>query len=381
MKIVYCISSFNNAGGKERVISSKANYLSDVYGYEVIIVTTNQRGKKTFYPLSPKVRIVDMGIDYDSLLAHNPLVRIILRQYYQYRHKKKLENFLKKENVDIAISTWSEELYFLSYLKDRSRKIIEYHCSYQRRLLQLKEKRNYLKWLKSYLILKKEERLVNTFDALIVLTEGDKKNWTRVNRIRVIPNAVTLKRYSATTCKSKRVISVGRLEPEKGFERLIDCWAIVSATYPDWKLCIFGDGNQRGALENKIRELKLTDTICLCGTVKDIVAEYGKSSFCIMTSYSEGFSMVLVEAMSCGLPVVSYNCPNGPAEIIHDKEDGFLIPDGNSDELVRCVKTLIEDEDLRSEMGNNAQKNIQRFSEDKIMQCWKNLFEKLSIDK
>lgn len=382
MKIVYCISSFYNAGGKERVISAKANYLADVLGYEVIIVTTYQRGKASFYPLSPHIRLVDMGIDYNAILRYSPPIRICLRRIYQHKHREKLEKFLINEQVDIAISTWSEELYFLSQLQDNSVKIVEYHCAYERRAVQLAEKKNILKRWKLLLNFKHEDRLLSNYRCLVVLTERDKKNWKTARNVYVIPNAIFSRpNMSLAPPKEKRVISVGRLEKEKGFERLINSWSIVKQDYPDWKLYIFGEGSRKKELQNQITNLGLNGIVYIHEPVNNILDEYQKSAFCVMTSYSEGFSMFLVEAMSCGLPAIAYDCPSGPSEIISHEEDGFLVSDGDSITLIKYIEYLIKNEQLRMQMGVRAMHNITRFSETAIMQQWKILFETIIKEK
>lgn len=382
MKIAYCISSFYNAGGKERVISAKANYLANTFGYEVIIVTTCQHKKPSFYPLSSRVRLVDIGINYDAILRYSPPIRILLRKFYQYRHRKKLEKFLTDEQVDIAISTWSEELYFLSHLHDNSIKMVEYHCAYERRAIQLSEKKNILKKWKLLLNFKHEDRLLSSYQCLVVLTKRDKQNWKTARHVYVIPNAISSQpNMLQEPVKEKRVISVGRLEKEKGFERLINVWSEINRDYPDWKLYIFGTGSHKKQLQDQIINLGLDKIVCIHEPVNNILEEYKKSAFCVLTSYAEGFSMFLAEAMSCGLPAVAYDCPSGPSEIISHEKDGFLVTDGDSTTLIKYIERLIKDEQLRIQMGTQAIYDIARFSETVIMQQWKNLFEMLIKEK
>ncbi len=205
----------------------------------------------------------------------------------------------------------------------------------------------------------------------------DKKNW-KLENIKVIPNSLTFFPKEYSKCNSKKAITIGRLVEVKGYDILIDIWNIVSKKYPDWILEIYGDGQERENLQNKIDALKLKEKIILKGFVKNVKKAYLESSIYILTSRSEGMPMVLLEAMSCGLPVVSFDSPTGPKDIIKDGEDGFLIKFGDIEKMAERIEELISNEEKRKQFGINARKNIQRFSPEKIMNRWKNLFEEVN---
>ena len=147
--------------------------------------------------------------------------------------------------------------------------------------------------------------------------------------------------------------------------------------YPDWSLEIYGEGPERENLQNKINKLDLGKSFLLKGVEKNIVNKYLESSFYVMSSRFEGMPMVLLEAMSCGLPVISFDCPCGPRDMIKDNENGFLIEFGNIEKMAKKIEELIITEEKRKLFGKNAKRNVQIFSQDKVMNQWKELFESM----
>jgi glycosyltransferase involved in cell wall biosynthesis len=176
--------------------------------------------------------------------------------------------------------------------------------------------------------------------------------------------------------RTKRVISAGRYMPEKGFDRLLKAWGLIKKKFHDWELYIFGNGN-RMPYQEIADQLQLGESVHLMPATKDIADEFAKSSIYVMSSRYEGFGLVLAEAMSCGLPCISFDCPYGPHEIIRDREDGFLAEDGNIEDLAKKLEQLMSNEDLRIRMGTKAIQNIYRFNPEVIMAQWINLFNNI----
>ena len=209
-------------------------------------------------------------------------------------------------------------------------------------------------------------------DAVVTLTKGDAKNWKHVSRhVHVIPNIVHLNdtgRFS--DCINKRAIFVGRLVEQKGLPDLIKIWRIVNSRYPDWQLDVFGNGEMES-----IPDINLF----VHPPTPNIMEEYMNSSMLLMTSVYEPFGLVLPEAMSCGLPVVAFDCPYGPADIINHELDGFLVQDRDINRYADYVFQLIESPGLRQTMGAAGIKTSQRYHADKIMPQWKALFEHLIV--
>lgn len=177
--------------------------------------------------------------------------------------------------------------------------------------------------------------------------------------------------------EAHRVISVGRYEYPKGYDRLINAWALIAKQTSDWTLHIFGEGSLRPVLTKLIKDLHLENSIFLDGATHDIGKELLNSSIVVFTSNYEGFPMAIIEAESAGLPIVSFDTPCGPKDIIRDGEDGFLVPNGDIESLGKRLLSLIQNDELRKEMGGKAFENSKRFTPEAIMPQWISLFESI----
>ena len=217
------------------------------------------------------------------------------------------------------------------------------------------------------------------YDKVVVLNKADCNKWRRwLPKTIYIYNPSTITCEQATTCENKQAIAVGRLNIQKGFDYLIDAWERVHQKYPDWQLDIFGEGALRSDLQAKIQEKGLANIINLKGVTNDIVKEYQKHSIYLMSSRSEGFPLVLIEASSCGLPIVSFDCPSGPSEIVEHGGNGFLIsPVGNIDAMANRVMQLMADKSLRQKMGQRSLELSQRFKLENIAAEWIELYNQL----
>ena len=212
-----------------------------------------------------------------------------------------------------------------------------------------------------------------------MLTEEDKDAWPELKNICVIPDPLSFIPTKHSELKEKRVIAVGRYVYQKGFDLLLQAWSKIEKQYPDWQLAIFGDGN-RTPYEKQLEALEIDNKRChLNGPTSDIQQEYINSSIFVFSSRFEGFGMVLVEAMACGLPVVSFDCPCGPKDIVKDGEDGILVENGNIDLLAINLSNLLNSKSLRQSMSKAGQKNAQRFCIDHIAEQWRNIFESLNV--
>ena len=223
-----------------------------------------------------------------------------------------------------------------------------------------------------------DERLVRKFDRFVVLTQEDMQMWGEMPGIRVIPNAANFIADNYSDCSAKRVIAVGRLDYQKSFDRLIMVWEKVRKQMPDWRLDIFGQGEWQDMLQSMIDERGLQDCVKLNGPTKNIGKEYSESSMIVMSSHYEGFPMVMIEAMACGLPAVCFDFKCGPRDIIDEGENGLIVKDGDIEVLAEAIVKLMKDEELRKRMGESAKRVVETYSEDRVMGLWVNLFEEIS---
>lgn len=370
MRIAYCIQDFYRLGGMERILSIKANYLAK-HGFEVIIITTDQQGKHPYYPLSDSISCYDLNVNYsrskNRIQYHNCITM----------HKEKLSELLYKIKADIVISMFSQETEFLPKIKDGSKKILELHYNHSIVMPRLHGLRGLYHTYKN----KRRVKNIKKYDRFVVLTHEDKEAWKGFKNIKVISNPQTFKCDKTASLDNKRVIAVGRYHEVKRYNLLIDAWNIVHQEIKNWTLHIVGEGSLRETLQKQIDTLGLNQTVYLDGASKNIKEEYLKSSILTLTSAYEGFGLVIVEAMTCGLPVVSFDCPCGPSDLINNGINGFLVKSGNIEDLADKLIYLIKHSEERKRMGNEAYRYSDKYSEENIMEQWLSLFEKLKNDK
>ena len=377
MTIIYCIAGTFNSGGMERVLANKANYLAE-RGYEVIIITTDQKERKPFFALSPKIQYYDLNVNYAENNDKGFLNKVLRYPFKQWKHKKMLTRFLYILQADIVISMFCNDVSFITKIRDGSKKVLEIHFS---KFKRLQYGRQGIWKLADWWRSKMDEIAVRRFDKFIVLTDEDKGYWGDLPNMEVIENAKNEWGDHTAPLENKQVIAVGRYDYQKGFDRLIEAWRLVYERFPDWKLKIIGDGELRNELELLIDKYALNDVIELKKSVSDILTEYLEASIAVMSSRYEGLPMVLLEAMSVGLPIVSFECKCGPRDLITDGENGFLAPEGDVPMLAGKIIQLMEDADLRSKMGQAAKIKSEHFAEPVIMDKWIKLFDNLLNEK
>jgi len=381
IKLAYCIPLLDRPSGMERVLSIKANYLTERLGYDVSIILTDNKKAKPFFPLSERVRVIQLDINIDSLWNYPIWKKIVIYNKKIKEYKRKLNICLKNLKPDITISLLRREINFINELEDGSIKMGEIHFGkYKYREANFHFLPHTVNQWISFLWMKQLESKIKKLKKFIVLTNEDAEEWNNTGNTIVISNPITINSKTMASCENKRAIVVGRYTYQKGIDMLLDAWKIVAERHPDWTLHIFGAGN-REAYENEVNKSNLSRFIICHDATKDILKEYLNSSIYVLSSRYEGLPLVLMEAMSVGLPCVSFACPCGPRDIIHDGEDGILCENGNIQQLADGICKLIENEDLRKEMGRKAAINIQRYSLDNIMQQWDQLFKEVIREK
>lgn len=373
MRIVYCIPALYNSGGMERVLTLKANYLVN-QGYDIHIITTDQSDRPNFFELDNRIQTHDLGINHEENNGGPLWKKLKDFPIKRYKHRKRLSQLLGELKADIVISMFGEEAFFVTKIGDGSIKVLEYHFS---KLKRLQYNRTGLwAWVDRWRT-RQDEQVVQSFHRFVVLTEEDRELWGKLPNMCVIPNPLPFESNECANISIKRIIAAGRYDYQKNFEALIDIWSRISSDYPDWCLDIYGDGLLRPQLQEQIDKLHLRDSLVLRKPTKDIAREYLSSSIYAMTSRYEGLPMVLLEAQSVGLPIISYACKCGPRDIITNGVDGFLIDEGDIDTFVSQLRLMMEQEELRKEMSVSAHRASKRYHLPTIMSKWKNLFEEL----
>lgn len=370
---MYCLAGTFNSGGMERIVIGKANWLAS-HGYDVSIVTTEQNGKQNFFQLSDSVRRIDLDITYSENNTYNPIKKLFVRRKKMRRHLKELQKLVEYEKPDMIISTFGNEVAIIPKLKNVNKKIAEIHFSRWYRL-QLNRK-GIWRVIDKYLT-HQDYRILHKYDKFICLTHEDSKNWKNLNNVVVIPNFVDVNYGDKAKLLANRMIAVGRLSYQKGYDRMIKAWKIVNTKHPDWTLVIFGDGELKSEIAMQIENYGLNGSIILNNPTENIKHEYLNSSALLLSSHYEGLPMVLLEAMSYGLPLISFDCQCGPGDVILDGVNGYLIKDGDIDGMAKKINKLIESYELRKVQGKESFKMAINYSPNIIMKKWDLLFNSL----
>lgn len=377
MKIIYCTHSTYNPGGMERVLYNKVKYFSEQMHWDVTVVTTDQHNRLPFYPFPESVRMIDLGINYSEDNVKRAFGKIYGYLKKRKKHRRLLEELLMQEKADIVVSLYPSESSFIPYIKDGSRKVLEIHyCKFFRLQYGRKGLLGAIDKWRTW----QDERIVRRFDKFVVLTNEDRGYWGNLPNIEVIPNAAMFVADRYSDVSVKRVIAVGRLDYQKGFDRLIQAWEIVnkSGKYDDWRLDIFGQGDWKDMLQGMIDKKGLNGSAFINKPTKNIGEEYADSSMLVMSSNYEGFPMVMIEAMACGLPVVAFDFKCGPKDIIRNEENGLIIHNGDIKALADGIMKLMEDTENRKRMSLNARKIVDTYSEKAVMEKWIGLFNNLT---
>ena len=377
-RIVFCTPALYSAGGVERVVSFKASYFTEQLGYDVTIIVTEGQGSACYFPLSDKVKVINYELGFEELWKASFMKKVYLYLTKQRQYKRLLKAELMRTRPDFTISMLRREINFLTDIPDGSRKIGELHVNRANYRNFEANDSNKLKQLFAKFWMKSLVGKLKRLDQLVVLTDKSKTSWPELSNVTVIPDPIPLSMpLSVSGLHAKRVITIGRYAYQKGYDLLLQAWAEVEKHYTDWTLEIYGMGDQ-SPYRQMMMDLGIDTNRCLLnGPVDDVGQVYKNSSIFVLSSRFEGFGLVLVEAMASGLPVVSFDCPAGPDEIITDGYDGLLVPSGDVKVLVQKLMLLMADEKLRTRLSQNACQSAQRYEMYSIAGKWVDLFNKL----
>ena len=367
MKLLYCIDSLSQPGGTERVLTTKLNWLSCREDVKVWVVTLQEK-EPPFFDLSDKV------------------VRIMLPVSDKDRsgYKRELEKVLIEYNPDVTIHVAGMSDKVLPTLNDGSLKVMEFHytknflVNFVRGIHHIRFrslhllKMHWLQWLLT--------QTAKRYDKFVGLTKRDVTLWGNPKNMTYVYNPLSFRSERKSTCLNKRIIAVGSFTPAKGMDQLLQAFGKIAHKHRDWRLDIYGSGQDYNFLKQLITQYGLAEQVALHDPYACIAEKLLESSIYAFPSRSDGFGLVITEAMECGLPTVSMDCECGPREIV-TPETGVVVPDKDIDAFAHALDRLMNDEDLRCRMGKAAQTEVARFYPENIMPQWMALFESILKEK
>lgn len=360
-KITILVDQLHSHGGIEKLVALKANYWSAVFGYEVTIVSTEQGGEPTIYNLSDKVKFIDLAIDYERGKSYFSFVNAIKA----IRNLFKIQNYILRENPDfILVASHIPVTYFLPFLNRKAKIIKEFHFTKFERARQTGFKNNIINYIEG------------KYDFLAVLSEEEKAFYPSDNVV-VIPNPIEIptKIPHQIAANENIAVAVVRFAPVKQLDKMIAVWKIFHAQNPSWKLHIFGGTGTDyfKKIEQLVLNENLQNSVIFKGQSDAIQKEISRGKVLLMTSEQECFPMVILEANSVGIPVISFDSPTGPRNIIHHKKDGILVDYNNCDSFATELEVFASDAVLQQFLSDNARQNANNYSIEKIMDKWNDL--------
>lgn len=368
-KIIYTISKLSNYGGMERILTEKANYLSDYF--DITIITINHGGVFAYF-LDKRIKHFDLEIKYQERWNITNISHIANYLKLRVLHKNKLQDLVNKILPDFIVTLGSGDASLIPKIKTNAK--IFWECHFGRHYFisdAFNANQKFTTKIFRYIINYFRDNLAKKYDKLIVLTEEDSKQWKTENLI-TIPNFITGNVNKQSLLTDKIAVTIGRLEKEKGYDILLDIWKVIYDKYPNWILNIYGEGSQRTLLEKKIYDLNLKNTVFLKGITNNVEEVYVNASMFLSTSLFEGFPLVVIEAISSGLPVISFDTC-GSKEILKNNS-GIIINSYDKEAFSKAIIYLIENENARKQIGKNSKIESGKFEKDIIMKKWIELF-------
>lgn len=369
MRIMFVIRSLANSHGVERTIIDKANYLA-ANGHHVMLLTYEQGKHPYAFSTNRDVECVDLDCRYFTIFRY-PLPK---RLYEAWKMKRLFAERIQAQvdewqpDVLVAATYEGEFMRQIVALKMRTHIVLESHSTFEGHLMG--------KGIIDRIRKKRILQYIKRCDLLIALTRKDAEVWKQsLENVKVVPNPIMYYPKDVTGIeKTKgRIIAVGRLCKEKRFDRLINAFALIAKKNPTWFIDIYGEGADEQELKQQIVRQELVGRVNLKGVTKDVYSEYLKSQFFVLSSDHEGFGLVITEAMSCGIPVISTDCPCGPSDIIENGDTGLLTKLEPAD-MAEKMEWMISHEEQRAEMGGKARETVRRYLAENIMPEWEQAY-------
>jgi glycosyltransferase involved in cell wall biosynthesis len=354
-RIAILVGNIYKTGGTERATVNLAGMLCN-QGYDVTILSIYPSAGQTLpYEILREIQIVELN-------HSNTPTSIVCKPFWYLRLAQLLRNKISEGRFDMMVGTGHGINTLLPFIRV-GKKIKAIGCEH-------------IAYHTLPFISALVRRIVYPYlDGLVVLTRTAEEKFHYVKNVARIPNSLPFYPDKPSDLSSKQLLAVGRLAKVKGFDRLISAMTEVFMIHPDWKLKIVGEGELEDALKTRVNQLGIKENIVFCPFTTNILPYYLESSIYVLTSYSEAFPMVLLEAMACGIPVVSFNCPEGPADMIRDGADGFLVNDGDLSMFAGRIKMLIEQPELRTKFGIAARQEAEKYDISRIERQWKDFLK------
>lgn len=345
MNICFVVNSLKNRSGVERVLSLLANYFSEE-GYEITVLNRDTNFDSVAFDLDKRVKVITLD---GSILSFSKKIRA---------------HFLNNKYDLAVVHNMGKLTPFFALSKTNIPTISLEHIAFKTRP----------RWLKTI-----SKILYKNIDHVVTINSDDLKSFKEIgcSKVSVIPNPSSFPSISLDEVNinnTKKVLAIGRLTYQKNFHALIEAWQLLNDKTLGWHLEIYGDGEDKDSLNDLIDKYKLENVFIKANTAS-LSEVYKQAAFLVMSSRYEGFGMVLVEALSFGLPIISFDCPHGPSEIISNSVNGFLVEDQNVEKLSQAMLRLIENPELKNELSQNALKSSYKYDINNIGQYWKDLFK------
>lgn len=398
-RVYFLVFSADGADGITRTVFSVANKLVETHTVEIISVY--RRRRRLFYPLDRRIVVTNLE-DARPIGPKGTPVGGLVRAREVPEQRGRFNAFLDKRRSRLATRAAAPDM---SMLTDRllKRKLsglepgvlistrpslhaAAAHFAPRDMITIGQDHHNFESRSTTPGIMKLVQGSARRMDSLVVLTPGDRRDYSEAMAgaktvIEAIPNAVPWKIGEPSSLDSKIAIAAGRFVERKGFPRLIEAFEPVATEHPDWQLHIYGKGEQKELIEGEIAERGLGEHVILKGHTEKFDEALAGASLFVSGSYAEGFPMVMVEAMSYGLPVISFDIPRGPSDLIVDGENGRLVPDEDLAGYSAALLELIGDDELRHRMGARAHTLAREYEIDPIVARWETLFTQLLEDR
>ncbi len=369
MKLFFLIGSMAKAHGVERTLADKINYMAEA-GHDVTLVTYEQGRHAAAFEISYRVRHIDLDCRFFTLYRLSMPRRVVAAFMMRQRFRQRLETLVSRLVPDaIVVTTYTWEFMRpIMSLRHRTHIIVEAHTAFNGEMTG----RSWLDWSGRHMYL----HTLKECHLLIALTNSDAAAWRRyIPRVAVVGNAVSYycEDISHLQRERGRIVAAGRYHVQKRFDRLIDAFALVADRFPEWHVDIFGEGPEQQRLQQRIDSLQMAGRIRLCPATQDIFSEFKRSEMFVFSSDYEGYGLVLIEAMACGVAPVSTDCPCGPSEIIEDGKTGLLAKMEAAD-LADKMAWLMGHDAERHLMAQRAHAAAARFRKEQVMPQWEQAY-------